>query len=249
MIASSEPEQALLLHAAAAAARLAVPLIALASGPAERMSRILNPIFTPATHPLLSEAEGAAARWADIATVDGLLAARRALGYLPSKRFFIFGKPTVHSPSPAIHNAGFAANGYCHTYGVAETDDPEEALRILRTSGTGGGSVTIPLKETLLPHMQILSQSARRWGRLGLSSQGTGELGARGRVPGGQWVWNVVVRGVSVCSTCWEIVAASGADDSGALHRTAMHGSFAEGSANVGPAIVGAYNGRHGTLW
>ncbi len=58
----------------------------------------------------------------------GSAAVRRSLGYLPSKEFFLFGTPTKHSPSPAIHNAGFEANGCGHTYGTVETDEAPPPL-------------------------------------------------------------------------------------------------------------------------
>lgn len=82
------------------------------------------------------------------------------MGFLPEKKFFIFGKPTQHSPSPAIHNAGFETNGTAFSYGVGETDDPLEALRILKQPTSGGGSVTIPLKEALMPHVDQVSTLA-----------------------------------------------------------------------------------------
>ena len=155
------PHQALDVHAAAAAAKLSVPHIALAMGAHGRMSRVINLILTPVTHPLLpvSAAPG------QVSTSE-ILSVRRSLGYLPSKHFYIFGKPTGASPSPAMHNAGFSANGCAHTYGRKETDDPQEAIAALRSPGCGGGSVTIPLKEVLMPLMDELSPSAKAIGSL-----------------------------------------------------------------------------------
>ncbi|EOD40214.1 Pentafunctional AroM protein, partial [Emiliania huxleyi CCMP1516] len=113
---ASEPSHALLVHSAAAAAELPVPHIALAMGPFGRMSRVLNATLTPVTHPLLP----AAAAPGQLSVAE-ITAVRRSLGYLPSKEFFLFGTPTKHSPSPAIHNAGFEANGCGNTYGTAAT--------------------------------------------------------------------------------------------------------------------------------
>ena len=89
-----------------------------------------------------------------------LLDVRRSLGYLPSRAFYIFGNPTKYrrafsrlltpsptfsrllppsrSPSPSMHNAAFAANGCAHTYGVCETDEPDELIATLSRSGAGG---------------------------------------------------------------------------------------------------------------
>jgi len=152
---ASEPSHALLVHSAAAAAELPVPHIALAMGPFGRMSRVLNATLTPVTHPLLP----AAAAPGQLSVAE-ITAVRRSLGYLPSKEFFLFGTPTKHSPSPAIHNAGFEANGCGHTYGTVETDEVSVALEAIRKPSFGGGSITIPLKEALLPHADELSEAA-----------------------------------------------------------------------------------------
>ena len=160
---ATEPAHALYVHAAANAAGLtsSTPHIALAMGAAGRMSRVLNMHWTPVTHPLLPAA-AAPGQLSAAAIID----ARRTLGYLPSKQFYIFGKPTQHSPSPSMHNAGFVANGTAHTYGVCETDEVEPVLEALRRTGAGGGSVTIPLKEKLMPHIACLSPSAKAIGSL-----------------------------------------------------------------------------------
>ncbi len=42
---------------------------------------------------------------------------------MPAKQFYLFGTPTEHSPSPAMHTAGFGANGVAYLYGKLETDD------------------------------------------------------------------------------------------------------------------------------
>ena len=70
-------------------------------------------------------------------------------------KYFLIGSPIAHSPSPALHNAGFKACGLRHTYSKREFDsagDGDEALRRLFKSGRfGGASVTIPLKRTIIP--------------------------------------------------------------------------------------------------
>merc|ERR1719210_2671109 len=91
---------------------------------------------------------------------------RIALGYCQPKAFYIFGKPVAQSPSPTIHTAGFYSTASPHSYGRFETNDAEVAFRALMQTGCGGGSVTIPLKESLLPYMASLSQSAREIGAI-----------------------------------------------------------------------------------
>ena len=81
-----------------------------------------------------------------------------------SLEFFIFGHPCGMSPSPEIHNVGFAENGYRHRYSRFDTEDYKLVMEKVRMTGTGGGSVTIPHKESVLPEMDTLSDAARRIG-------------------------------------------------------------------------------------
>lgn len=75
--------------------------------------------------------------------------------------FFIFGSPVTMSPSPDMHEVGFRENGFLHRYMRFDAPDVEEVLEKLRCSTCGGGSVTIPHKEAVLPHMDELSEAAR----------------------------------------------------------------------------------------
>lgn len=78
--------------------------------------------------------------------------------------FYIFGTPVTLSPSPCIHTAGFRANGFPHRYTHCETDDPAHVIQRCRKPGSGGGSVTIPLKESVIPELDALSDVARKIG-------------------------------------------------------------------------------------
>ncbi|KAL1529752.1 hypothetical protein AB1Y20_000688 [Prymnesium parvum] len=161
---SSEPGQAVLVQGGGLSAKLATPYVCVCEGAARRTSHVINTFWTPVTHPTLSGESS-------LCSSDQLLQHRKSIGYLAEKNFFIFGKPTQHSPSPAIHNAGFQTNGTAFRYGVGETDDPLEVLRILKLPTSGGGSVTIPLKESLMTHMDELSPSARAIGSLNTISR------------------------------------------------------------------------------
>ena len=80
-------------------------------------------------------------------------------------KYYIFGHPVLMSPSPDIHNAGFARNGFGHcTYERYDTEDAAEVIATIKGAGCGGGSVTIPHKEAVMPHMDELTESARRIG-------------------------------------------------------------------------------------
>ena len=63
-------------------------------------------------------------------------------------KYYIFGHPVLMSPSPDIHNTGFARNGSPHVYERFDTEDAAEVIRTVRGAGCGGGSVTIPHKES-----------------------------------------------------------------------------------------------------
>ena len=66
-------------------------------------------------------------------------------------KYYIFGHPVLMSPSPDIHNTGFARNGAPHVYERFDTEDAAEVIRTVRGAGCGGGSVTIPHTTLTLP--------------------------------------------------------------------------------------------------
>ncbi|KAJ2161204.1 3-dehydroquinate dehydratase (3-dehydroquinase) [Coemansia sp. RSA 552] len=135
------------------------PLIALNMGYEGQLSRILCPCLTPVTHPLLV----AAAAPGQI-SVRQINQARAVMGLVPAKRFFLFGTPIQHSPSPAMHNAGFAALGLPHVYELNETATVDELKPVIEDSEFGGASVTIPHKQAIIPMLDRLSDAAQRIG-------------------------------------------------------------------------------------
>jgi len=80
------------------------PAILLAMGERGKLSRVLNSHLTPCTHPILPAA--AAPGQLAVAELRGL---QRSLGLLPARRYHLFGSPIAASPSPLLHNTGFAA--------------------------------------------------------------------------------------------------------------------------------------------
>jgi pentafunctional AROM polypeptide len=135
--------------------------IALATGEAGKLSRVLNRTLTPVTHPLLP----AAAAPGQLSAAE-IMAARALLGVVPTRRFWLLGSPIAHSPSPAMHNAAFGAvglaRGGCHSYGLHECAAVSEGLvaGVLRAPTFGGASVTIPLKEEVPALMDELTDAA-----------------------------------------------------------------------------------------
>ncbi|KAJ1741988.1 3-dehydroquinate dehydratase (3-dehydroquinase) [Coemansia sp. RSA 1086] len=149
------------------------PLIALNMGFAGQMSRILCPCLTPVTHPLLT----AAAAPGQI-SVRQINQARSLMGLLPTQQFYLFGTPIQHSPSPAMHNAAFAALGLPHTYELKETPGVDELRLVIADPLFGGASVTIPHKQTIIPLLDELSPAAQRIGAVNtlvVSSENNGQ--------------------------------------------------------------------------
>lgn len=93
-------------------------------------------------------------------------------GVATGLQFFIFGQPVTMSPSPEIHNTGFASNGFPHTYSRFDTETVEGVLQRLREDDCGGGSVTIPHKETILEKMDTLSDAATAIGAVNTVTKG-----------------------------------------------------------------------------
>jgi pentafunctional AROM polypeptide len=117
--------------------------------------------MTPVSHPQLP-AKAAPGQLSALELVD--LRAAQGLAQ-PALRFGILGSPVGKSPSPAMHNAAFAAQQLPHNYEAVELSDAAGArAALLDDARFGGASVTIPLKEAMLPLVDELSPAARRIG-------------------------------------------------------------------------------------
>ncbi|SPQ93797.1 unnamed protein product (mitochondrion) [Plasmodiophora brassicae] len=136
--------------------------IALAMGDAGRLSRALNPAFTPVTHPDLSPS---APGQVSLAALNAL---RYAIGAIAVRQFYLFGGPSiVSSPSPALHNQAFALCGLPYSYAAAVSETghvTDDIRRIIKDDSFGGASVTIPLKEAII---DVLDGTTAIAGRIG----------------------------------------------------------------------------------
>jgi pentafunctional AROM polypeptide len=152
-----DPYDNVVLAAAAREAQtvLAIPVIALLMGPFGQLSRALNRVLTPVTHPLLPFP--AAPGQLSIAEINRI---RRDLSINPARHFYICGHPVAQSSSPAMHNAAFKSHGLPHMYSTFDSDDAKVVAKLLRGPGVGGASITIPLKEAMLPYVNVVSYSA-----------------------------------------------------------------------------------------
>jgi len=74
----------------------------------------------------------------------------------------LLGQPLVHSLSPTLHNAAFAALGIDAHYEARPTapDDLASAVAALRASDCFGANVTAPHKRAVIDHLDDVSGKA-----------------------------------------------------------------------------------------
>ncbi len=65
--------------------------------------------------------------------------------------YAVAGEPITGSMSPRMHNTAFAAAGIDAVYLPLETSDPAELQQVMQRLDIRGLSITMPLKETVLP--------------------------------------------------------------------------------------------------
>ncbi len=80
--------------------------------------------------------------------------------------YAVVGRPVLHSRSPVMHNAGFAARGIDAVYVPLEARSPEDFVRFARRTGLRGASVTAPFKVSLMPHLDEVDPLAERVGAI-----------------------------------------------------------------------------------
>jgi pentafunctional AROM polypeptide len=127
-----------------------------------QLSRILNPVFTPVTHPRMpGKAAPGQLSYAEVQKALYLM------GQTEKKAFWLFGSPISASKSPMIHNTGFETLGLPHHYDRYETDVVTQRLKdLIRAPDFGGASVTIPLKLDVIPLLDSLSEHAQKIGAI-----------------------------------------------------------------------------------
>ncbi|TFK19609.1 Shikimate dehydrogenase [Coprinopsis marcescibilis] len=136
------------------------PTIAINMGGEGQMSRILNTTFTPVSHPLLPNK--AAPGQLSFKQIQQAL---HLIGLLPAKKFYLFGIPIAHSMSPTLHNTGFELLGLPHHYGLLETKEVGEEIKMaIAAHDFGGASVTIPYKLDVIPLLDKLTSAAEAIG-------------------------------------------------------------------------------------
>lgn len=85
-------------------------------------------------------------------------------GYNDYFLYGILGYPAMHSKSPAVYNHLFADYGMPAHYTWFEFKNPAQFMASLPDTGVRGLSVTIPHKETIIPHLDEVKHDAETIG-------------------------------------------------------------------------------------
>lgn len=89
----------------------------------------------------------------------------------------VIGNPVKHSMSPAIHNAGYAAQNLNFVYLAFEVADVAACLTGMRSMPNFRGlSVTIPHKLDVIPHLDEVDPMARNVGSVNTITNENGQL-------------------------------------------------------------------------
>ena len=109
--------------------------------------------------------------------------------------YAILGDPVAHSLSPAIHNAAFRAAGRRARY-VARRVSPDECGEVMRAlaMGGGGGNVTVPHKERVIPFLDRCTRAVAATGACNTFWERDGEVwGDNTDVEGFMGMWRGAV--------------------------------------------------------
>ncbi|EJD41005.1 Pentafunctional AroM protein [Auricularia subglabra TFB-10046 SS5] len=221
------------------------PVLAINMGAAGQMSRILNPVLSPVTHPLLPTR--AAPGQLSVAQIQQAL---HLLGLLPARQFFLFGTPISKSMSPTLHNTGFKELGLPHTYGLLETAEVDETIRAaLKDNAFGGASVTIPHKLAIIPLLDAVSPHAQAIGAVntvirqadgslyGDNTDWRGIVACVGTPPQGEWTGCVLGAGGTARAAVYALKAL-GASRVWVVNRTRANADSL--AAALGPGVHAA---------
>jgi 3-dehydroquinate dehydratase type I len=138
-----------------------IPNISLVLGEHGSYSRVINPRFTPVTHECLP-AKAAPGQL----TAMEIMAARVITKQIPSERYAILGHNIAYSVSPQMQGGAFEAVKLPHSYTRADVETVKEFVEgpIWNDDNFGGCSVTIPHKQNIIPHVDVLTDAAKEIG-------------------------------------------------------------------------------------
>lgn len=92
-------------------------------------------------------------------------------------KYYLFGSTITKSPSPTIHNQYFTQQYSYKKYQICETNDITYLLEKMGSTTCKGASVTMPFKEAIINHMDIVSREAKSIGAVNTLT----------RLPNGKW--------------------------------------------------------------
>jgi 3-dehydroquinate dehydratase/shikimate dehydrogenase len=144
-------------------AQHAVPVVAIAMGEPGIVSRVLGP-RSGALFTFASSDQGAATAPGQV-TASTLHDLYRLDHISPSTRVYgVAGKPIAHSLSPLLHNTAFRITGTDAVFLPLVTDSAADLLHLARELPIEGLSITMPLKQTILPLLDYVDPLAARVG-------------------------------------------------------------------------------------
>ena len=138
-------------------------MVAMAMGTPGLATRVLGPangsVFTFAS---ADDGSATAPGQLDIRTLRDLYRIDRIT---PETRIYgVFGKPITGSKSPLMFNTAFCEAEVDAVYLPLETGSPDDLFAAMHGLPLAGASVTMPLKETILPRLDALDPLAREIG-------------------------------------------------------------------------------------
>lgn len=137
--------------------------IAFCMGPRGIPSRVLGPSWGSAA--IYAPARGAEPTAPGQVPIEDLFDLYGVDRIGPRTRLFgVLAHPVGHSLSPRLHNAAIRALGIDACYLPFEAQTVGEFLPVIRDLRIAGLSVTLPHKETILPHLDRLDEVARAVG-------------------------------------------------------------------------------------
>jgi len=98
----------------------------------------------------------------DARALSGQAGSRGATTVDRPELYAVTGAPILHSLSPVMFRAAFAARSMHAVYTRLATDTAEEAMRLARELGLRGMNVTSPHKEQLAPLLDDVDEAARQ---------------------------------------------------------------------------------------
>jgi pentafunctional AROM polypeptide len=138
-----------------------IPNISLILGDVGQFSRIYNLPFTPVTHESLpfKAAPGQL-------TAKEIMSTRMLTKIVSRKTYCILGHNIAYSVSPQMQGAAFAAVRLPHHYSRVDVEDVMEFINsaLFQSDSFGGASVTIPHKQAIMKHVDVMSDAAKTIG-------------------------------------------------------------------------------------